>query len=259
MGAKKRARSVVASAGKRPAPAPKVATKAPRRPPGRKTGRTADPLPPPTTEGQRVLQSITAPRGDIAARVQVSDEAVRSWLRGTKQPDDRAKRLLAVYYGIPTLAWSTAAGGELVLPGDPTSSAPTGELPAISDDELSGQTLEQDFDGMLLRLRRRLARGDLTTRDHVQLSDALRKTAAAKQAFDRERELLEDRTIREHPKWKLLRKALFEALRPHKAAAQAVEAAINRLIGAELEGDTIDVEVDAPARLHAGVPSREVR
>jgi hypothetical protein len=73
----------------------------------------------------------------------------------------------------------------------------------------------------------------LLGRERVQLGDAFARALTQKERLERAREMLEARTIKEHPEWQRLKRLVIAALLPFPQASKAVEAAILRVLGEE--------------------------
>ena len=121
---------------------------------------------------------------------------------------------LQARYGIPLEAWDRVAGD---TPAAAVEWFPTSGEPSALE----------DCARLLALLRSQLNRPDLLGRERVQLGDAFARALAQKERLERAREMLEARTIREHPKWQALKKLIIGALLPkHRDAALAVGAAL---------------------------------
>ena len=188
----------------------------------------------PRTEGQRLLQLVPGTLNAIAAKVQASKPAVSTWRIGTRTPDIGARRRLWAAFEIPIEAWECLPGSlevdDAELDGDQGDEDE-------DDDEEGGAAHEQSvLDHANRRLRilsKQIGKKGLTTRERIMLDDAYGKAVAARAKFLREQELLEDRIIREHPKWRALKAVIIAALVKHPAVAREVEAAIIATIGAD--------------------------
>ena len=172
------------------------------------------------TEGQRQLACLPDSLTQIGNNVGATRQAVAKWRDGDSIPEARFRDALEAAYGIPAASWSGRTY-------DPAAAAapPPGDGPE--------PTVMDDVNDLLRYLRAERQRPDLTARERLQLTEAFSKAVTRKAKLEREREMLEDRTVRHHPKWRALKAALIEALERHPAAARDVEAAIERVIGAE--------------------------
>ena len=168
-------------------------------------------------EGQRLLLGVPQSLQQVADVLGLgSKQSVAAWRKGEYVPEDRYRRALEAQYGIPFAAWGTSAAG--TDEGD-------------TDDDDTEHDPDADYKLLLRSLRRQLRGAGLTARERAQLTDAFSRALAAKARLAQQRELLEDRTIRDHAKWKRLRDAIIAALIKHPAAARDVEAEIRRLLG----------------------------
>lgn len=184
----------------------------------------------PRTEGQRLLQRVPGTLNAIAAKVQASKPAVSTWRLGTRTPDISARRRLWAAFEIPIEAWESVPGA-LEVDGAELD----GDQGDEEDDDEDGDAHEQSvLDHANRRLRilsKQIDKKGLTTRERIMLDDAYGKAVAARAKFLREQELLEDRIIREHPKWRALKATIIATLVKHPAVAREVEAAIIATIG----------------------------
>lgn len=176
------------------------------------------------SEGQRLLLELTDSLSTIGRAVGATKQAVGLWRAGTNVPDDARRRALEQHYGIPFAAW--AGRLEVARPREPDPIA------AVDDDEAEPSVMD-DCVRLLRSLRKQLGREDLTPRERVQLTEAFSRAVSQKARLERERELLEDRVIREHPKWRRLKAAMLEVLSKHPAAARDFEAVMVRLLDEE--------------------------
>jgi hypothetical protein len=176
------------------------------------------------------LQRVPGTLNAIAAKVQASKPAVSTWRLGTRTPDISARRRLWAAFEIPIEAWESVPGA-LEVDGAELD----GDQGDEEDDDEDGDAHEQSvLDHANRRLRilsKQIDKKGLTTRERIMLDDAYGKAVAARAKFLREQELLEDRIIREHPKWRALKATIIATLVKHPAVAREVEAAIIATIG----------------------------
>jgi hypothetical protein len=176
------------------------------------------------------LQRVPGTLNAIAAKVQASKPAVSTWRLGTRTPDISARRRLWAAFEIPIEAWESVPGA-LEVDGAELD----GDQGDEEDDDEDGDAHEQSvLDHANRRLRifsKQIDKKGLTTRERIMLGDAYGKAVAARAKFLREQELLEDRIIREHPKWRALKATIIATLVKHPAVAREVEAAIIATIG----------------------------
>lgn len=174
-----------------------------------------------------MLREIPGSLATIGKAVGATKQSIAQWRDGVYVPDDRYRRALASHYGIPFSAW-----GVDEPPDEP-------EEEEEADDEVEGaeHSAMRDYERLIRLLRTQLKSVKLTPRERAQLTDAFSRALAQKTRLERDREMLEDRTIRDHPKWQRLKQAIITALLPHPAAARDVEAVITRLLGEEETAD----------------------
>lgn len=174
-----------------------------------------------------MLLEVPGSLAQIGKAVGATKQSIAQWRDGLYVPDDRYRRALASHFGIPFSAWGA---------GEPEGDEPDDELEldTADDEDLDGTASAlRDYERLIKLLRTQLGKGKLTPRERAQLTDAFSRALTQKTKLERDREMLEDRTIREHPKWQRLKKAIIEALLPHPAAARDVEAVVQRLLGEE--------------------------
>ena len=173
------------------------------------------------SEGHRMLMGVTGSLQQIADAIGASKQAVAWWRTGARIPEERWRVKLQARYSIPPDAWDR-------LPGD----GPVARVEWFPSEDLEPSALD-DCNRLLKLLRAQLNRPDLLGRERVQLGDAFARALSQKERLEKAREMLEARTIREHPEWRRLKRLIIDALLPHPAASKAVEEAILRVLGDE--------------------------
>jgi transcriptional regulator with XRE-family HTH domain len=174
------------------------------------------------SEAQRMFAALPGSLATIGKPLGATKQSVDQWRKGACVPEDRFRRAIASHYGIPFNAWGLDEPDEQA--DDDTDDDELGELTADPLDE---------YRRLIKIVRKQLARGALTARERAQLTDSYTRTLGQMSRLEREREMLEARTIRDHAKWKVLKNAIITALLPHPAAARDVEAAITRVLSDE--------------------------
>src|SRR3954447_1870783 len=172
------------------------------------------------SDAQRAFAALEGSLAQIAKPIGASRSSVDEWRKGASVPEDRYRRAIATHYGIPYAAWGD--GGE-----------PDAELDE-ADDGRSGDPLDE-YRRAIRYVRRQLKSGALTARERAQLNDSYLRSVEKMLKLEQARAMLEDRTIREHVKWKRLKAEIIAALLPHPAAARDVEAAISRVLSDETD------------------------
>jgi len=183
------------------------------------------------SEGHRQICACMLPSPRVGKMVGVSKQAVHMWRTGERVPSLEQRARLAQHLGIDPAAWER-------LPVD--------ALPESTDDADDPDELEQDDDGdddfaddvdalaeaneQIRYLRKAKARPGILARERSQIHADLHRAIKLKANLERERAMLEDVTVRNHPKWKQLRLAILTALRPYPVAARAVEQAIRDVL-----------------------------
>jgi len=170
------------------------------------------------SEGQRQLLEITGSEDGLAAQIGCSRAIVGHWRRGSRLPGVAARHKLELLFGIPRKAWGVQPGGEVPEAVKQTN---------ISVDKLStdGDTLDIARQ-QLCEVLEALRNPELTESAQLKLRDTAAKLLALRSRLERDRELLEDRIVREHPEWLRIKTAIIKALTPYPEAAAAVAEAI---------------------------------
>ncbi|HYG66583.1 MAG TPA: hypothetical protein VD838_02955 [Anaeromyxobacteraceae bacterium] len=208
------------------------------------------------TEGQRLLCTVPGRLADLSAAVGVGMPTICQWRRADRVPGTEHRRRLFDAFGIPVEAWDSLPIGAAVFPtedepeDEPEDDAEADDLEDEDEpepvpeprrrrnraaDEPPDETRSalDDYNVLLGQLRKQLAKSNLPSRERIQVTDAMTRALAHKERLERSREMIEARTIKEHPKWRELKAAIIGALLEHPAAARDVEAAITRVLGDE--------------------------
>jgi len=176
--------------------------------------------PGPKTEGQRQFQLIEGTEAELADKVACAMALIGHWRRGVRIPSDKHKKRLDLLFGIPPRAWDVEPGANLVEPKKEPRSRSKLASRAKGLDTLGITKLQIDD------ILDALDDEDLTDGASAKLRDTLAKALALRTRLERDRELLEDRFVREHPEWLKLKTNIIKALEPHPKAAKAVLEAI---------------------------------
>jgi transcriptional regulator with XRE-family HTH domain len=175
------------------------------------------------TEGQRLLLALEGTETDLAAKAGCAAAAIGHWRRGRRVPGAAARHKLELLYAIPRRAWEVAPGEPVPAPPE-TEAPPETSQPQAADSTLA--TTRAQIDAILAKLDRENSEADLTEGEEAKARDTLSKLLALRARLERDRDLLEDRVVREHPEWVRTKAAILEALRPYPEAAQAVAEAL---------------------------------
>jgi transcriptional regulator with XRE-family HTH domain len=168
------------------------------------------------TEGQRLLSEISGSEAELAAKIGCSPASIGHWRTGRRAPGQSARHKFDLLFGIPRLAWDVVPGGN--IPCEPLEKPPKVEPTSGK----AGTTLEITK-SQIKNILDRLADDDsLIESESAKLRETLAKLLALRARLERDRDLLEDRFVREHPAWTRTRSAIVEALRPYPDAADAV-------------------------------------
>jgi hypothetical protein len=196
--------------------------------------------------------------GIIKDKIGVNAETIGKWKHGTTVPTPAHKAKLEQCFRIPVGDWDvppkkpiyngTMRKGETEAPevvevqptlaeklrsGDPledetkdTPSRASEPKPKLAKAPL-GNTIDE-INRQIQSIREDLAAGNRLPSEISRLRDAERAALALRAKLEKERELLEDRVVRDHPAWKRLQTQILAALRPYPAASKAVLDAIER-------------------------------
>lgn len=188
--------------------------------------------PVPKTEGQRQLLEVWGSQRGLAAKVGCGKSVLGYWRRGERMPSDEQKHKLELLFGIPRKAWDVEPGAKIdpakwleEKPPKKIEQQPASQEPLLSSRAKGMDTLtitKMQIDDLLDALDE----PKLTEAASAKLRDTLTKALALRTRLERDQELLEDRFVREHPKWLELKGAILAALRPFPDATKAVIEAI---------------------------------
>ena len=170
------------------------------------------------SEGQRQLLKIAGIEDELAAQIGCSRAIVGHWRRGDRLPGLKLRHKLKLLFGIPPWAWEVEPGSEAPIAPIPKNTA-VDEL--SEDDDILDVVRKQ-----LLEVREALQSPELTEGARLKLLDTSAKLLALQSRLERDRELLEDRIVREHPEWKRIKGVILKALKPYPEAAAAVAEAL---------------------------------
>jgi hypothetical protein len=133
-------------------------------------------------------------------------------------PGVKARDQLKQLFGILPRMWDLEPGSE--IPTDLTAMNTVGDELGEDDDTLDIAKRQ------LLEVREALQAPGLADATRLKLLDTSAKLLVLRSRLERERELQEDRIVREHPEWKRLKTLILKALAPYPEAAAAVAEAI---------------------------------
>lgn len=189
-------------------PKPKAVAKTPKKKPRRKPQSRTNPKP--KSEGQRLLQEEPGSAVSMAAKIGCGKAAIGHWRTGARSPGESARHKLDLLYGIPRRAWDVMPGCSVE---EPQEQAPPEHLDTDTLTITKGQ-----ISAILTTLRN----DSLTDGAAAKLRDTLSKLLALRTRIERDRDLQEDRVVRDHPEWTRIKAAILEALKPYPDAAEAV-------------------------------------
>jgi hypothetical protein len=187
-----------------------------------------------TTEGHRLICQLQGSNAGIAERLAVHQNNVQQWRSGAITPGTRMREKLERVYGISAGTWDRVPLG--AVPSQPDNDDVPDEdedrdVKPDNVDDVDSTDLDIQWRRLIKAINKQLLNPNILARERMALHEQLAKALEKRRRFQREHEMLEDRTIREHPKWQRLKNELTDALLPFPEAARAVEAVIVRLLG----------------------------
>ncbi|MCP3886471.1 MAG: hypothetical protein GY700_13575 [Propionibacteriaceae bacterium] len=177
------------------------------------------------TEGRRLLKEVEEVDQAIADKMELGKAIVGHWRNGRRLPSEINRHKLELLYGIPPRSWDVSPGTDLT----------DGEIPPTNTrivNSINARTRGDDNDALVMAMEQideikiDLGNVNLTDAAKAKLRDTLTKLIALKVRIERDRDLLEDRVVREHPEWLKLKSRILEALKPHPEVAKAVAESI---------------------------------
>ena len=178
-----------------------------------------------SSEGQRLLLEVRGSLAEIAAAVGVSKQIVSYWRRGEKSPSASARAKVHELYGIEPAAWDRVPTG--AAPAAPAA-ARGDRPPAAAVPGARAATLDE-VENLLAWLGRQRNDPSLKQSERVRFADAETKALALRARLEEKREMLEARTVDEHPRFVAVLGAITAALKPFPDATRAVIAALEVL------------------------------
>ena len=171
------------------------------------------------SEGQRQFLEVSGTEDELAEQIGCSRAVIGHWRRGDRLPGMKARDKLKRLFGILPKMWDLEPGSEI-----PTD---------LAAKNLVGHELSEDDDTLdiakrqLLEVREALQAPGLADAARIKLLDTSAKLLALRSRLERERELQEDRIVREHPEWMRIKTVTIRALEPFPEAAAAIAEALS--------------------------------
>lgn len=167
-------------------------------------------------EGQRQLLEQPGSESELAAKLGCGTAIVGHWRRGRRIPGDAHRHKLELLFGIHQRAWDLEPGT------DPWQEKPTTEAVSISSDDDTLAITKAQIESILLDLEA----PNMTDAARSKARDTLAKLLALRARLERERDMLEDRIVREHPAWVRTKAAILRTLKPYPEIAALVADAL---------------------------------
>jgi transcriptional regulator with XRE-family HTH domain len=172
------------------------------------------------SEGQRLLLEVGGTLEEIANVTGCkSRSTVLNWKSGNKTPSAAQRSKLFGAFAIPTASWGLLPGTPPEKPNGKASAPISAKAPTTLADCLALQHV----------IRQARNQEGLLPGERVKLADTEAKILALRHRLERENDLLEDRLVRDHPKWQAVKRAIAKALAAHPVAARSVIEELTRL------------------------------
>jgi transcriptional regulator with XRE-family HTH domain len=182
------------------------------------------------SEGQRLLLAVTGTLAEIAEAVGCrSRQTVLDWRDGRKVPAAAMRARLFSVYGIQTETWShrpTALGavvGAALAALDEPEEEDAGSAPSTLEDCMT----------LLKSIRDQRNNKALLPSEIIKLTDSEGRLLALRARLEKDEEMLEDRIVREHPTWQMIKRRIVKVLVEFPDAARAVARALGEPLEAQ--------------------------
>jgi hypothetical protein len=192
---------------------------------------------PPVTQGEAMLRAVPASIARIARELAVrSRQSVHLWRHGLKLPSQAARARMRDVYSIPVETWDRPPDppGERVPATTASSSTPT-PVRAISEIQASAAAVNgasatlADTQALIDEVRRKRAAPGLSALDYLRVVRMEAQLLRQKAGLELAAEQVDDRIVRNNPRWRQLREALADILSHYPEAAERVAVMLDRL------------------------------
>lgn len=204
------------------------------------------------SEGQRLLAERPESGAELARMLGTTRASVSAWRLGNKRPSPEAQRTIERELGIPARAWrdlpssTKATPTKTAPPRSSTKAAPPspggegeGEIEILRRPRIplsdGARTNLARIEELLEEVDEARKQGPLLPTELAKLSSEARQLIIARERLlttsyeQAELEWIEAAFVAESPAWPRLRRAILEALRPHREAMEAVVRALEEL------------------------------
>ena len=197
-------------------------------------------LTPTLTEGEAMLRAVPASISRIARELALrSRQSVHLWRHGLKLPSQAARARMRDVYSIPVEAWDRPSDAPGVTGPATTASSSSDEPPtpvwAISEIQAStaaaigvSATLA-DTQALIDEVRRKRDTTGLSAIDYMRIVRMEAQLLRQKAGLELAAEQVDDRIVRNNPRWRQLRESLAEILSHYPEAAERVAVMLDRL------------------------------
>jgi len=168
------------------------------------------------TEGRRLLRELEGSNAGIAEKLGCSKALVGHWRLGTRLPSDAHKEKMELLFGIPRRSWDVKPNAKL------HTSTPSTVVLTRATSEEGGDDTMRITTGQINTILMTLKGDELTDSAAAKMRDTLQKLLALRARMERDRDLLEDKVVREHPEWVRIKAVIVAALKPYPEAAKAI-------------------------------------
>lgn len=195
---------------------------------------------PPITQGEAMLRAVPASIARIARELAVrSRQSVHLWRHGLKLPSQAARARMRDVYSIPVETWdrppdppglaapSTTASSSLTP--TPTPVRAISEIQASTAAAIGVSATLADTQALIDEVRRKRATPGMSALDYMRVVRMEAQLLRQKAGLELAAEQVDDRIVRNNPRWRQLREALADILSHYPDAAERVAVMLDRL------------------------------
>lgn len=195
---------------------------------------------PPITQGEAMLRAVPASIARIARELAVrSRQSVHLWRHGLKLPSQAARARMRDVYSIPVETWDRppdppGVGAPATAASSSSSPTPTpvraiSEMQASTAAAIGVSATLADTQALIDEVRRKRATPGLSALDYMRVVRMEAQLLRQKAGLELAAEQVDDRIVRNNPRWRQLREALADILSHYPEAAERVAVLLDRL------------------------------
>jgi len=195
---------------------------------------------PPITQGEAMLRAVPASIARIARELAVrSRQSVHLWRHGLKLPSQAARARMRDVYSIPVGTWDRPPDppGEHAPATTASSSSRPPPTPVRAISEMQASTAAAigvsatlaDTQALIDEVRRKRATPGMSALDYMRVVRMEAQLLRQKAGLELAAEQVDDRIVRNNPRWRQLREALADILSHYPEAAERVAVMLDRL------------------------------